>query len=221
MKLGIVGSGHIGATLGGLWAEAGHDVFFSSRHPDLLTNLVLEIQSEGYCAQAGEVEDAVRYGEVILFSPPYWETDAALSHTGPDQCLLNGKIVIDSTNPFTPDGMELSLPLGTTAASELVKKIPKAHVVKAFNTLYWQTLRDLNHEPFESRYVVCYAGNEDSSKLITSCLIEDAGFIAFDLGPLHNASLMEPGGPFFNKEYTLRQAEQVLNSLGRQNQEAA
>jgi predicted dinucleotide-binding enzyme len=93
--------------------------------------------------------------------------------------------------------------------------------VKAFNTVYWQTLRDSNHGPFEQRYVICYAGNEESSKQIVSRLIEDTGFIAFDLGPLHNASLMEPGGPFFDQEYTLVQAEQVLHSLGRPSQEAA
>ncbi len=221
MKIGIIGSGKIGATLGSLWAEAGHEVFFSSRHPQKLTHLVKELQAKGHCAQAGDVEEAVRYGDVILFSPPFSETDAALEETGLSKKGLDGKIVMDATNPFTAEGLELALPMGTTAVSELVKKIPKARVVKAFNTVYWQTLRDLNHTPFESRYVICYAGNEETSKQLVSNLIEDAGFIAFDLGPLQNASLMEPGGPFFNQELTLMQAEKVLHSIGRQNQEAA
>jgi hypothetical protein len=221
MKIGIIGSGKIGATLGKIWAETGHEVYFSSRHPSQLTHLVQEIQIRGHCAQAGTVEEAVRYGNVILFSPPYWETEHAIELMGPEKELLNGKIVIDATNPFTPDGKELALPLGTTAASELVKKLSNARIVKAFNTLYWQTLQDAHHEPFENRYVVCYAGNEESSKEAVSKLIEDAGFISFDLGPLHNAVLMEPGGPFFNQEYTLYQAETVLRLVEREKNKAA
>ncbi|MFL5813106.1 MAG: NADPH-dependent F420 reductase [Bdellovibrionia bacterium] len=219
MKIGIIGSGKIGATLGRIWAETGHEIYFSSRHPSQLTHLVQEIQVRGHCAQAGTVKEAVRYGDVILFSPPYWETDHALELMGPDKESLDGKVVMDATNPFTPDGVELALPLGTTASSELVKKIPRARLVKAFNTLYWQTLQDTHHEPFENRYVICYVGNEESSKEIVCKLIEDAGFVSFDLGPLQNAVLMEPGGPFFNQEYTLYQAETVLRLVKREERE--
>lgn len=221
MKIGIVGSGKIGGTIGSLWAQAGHEVFFSSRHPSHLAPLVQKLREEGHEAHAGKVDEAVRFGEVILFSPPFSETDAALDLMGPTKDELEGKLVIDATNPFAPDGLELALPMGTTAASELIKKIPKSQLVKAFNTVYWQTLRDLNHEPFESRYVICYAGNNDMAKETVSHLIEDAGFISFDLGPINNAVLMEPGGPFFNQELTLTQAEHVLDSIGRQDQEVA
>jgi predicted dinucleotide-binding enzyme len=221
MKIGIIGAGRIGGTLGTLWAQAGHSVFFSSRHPENLRELVKKLSYDGHSAQAGTVEQAAEYGEVILFSPPFWQTEEALTHTGPNKCLLDHKVVIDATNPFTPDGNELALPTGTTAASELVKKIPKARLVKAFNTVYWQTLRDMHHQPLESRYVICYAGNEDEPKHIVAELIEGIGFIAFDLGPLQNASLMEPGGPFFNQEYTWEKADQVMRSLGRASEEAA
>jgi hypothetical protein len=225
MKIGIIGSGKIGATLGKIWSENGHQVYFSSRHPSQLTHLVQEIQVRGHCAQAGTVEEAVHFGDVILFSPPYWETDHALELSGSDSISykdsFDGKVVIDATNPFTPDEIELALPMGTTAVSELVKKIPNARIVKAFNTLYWQTLQDAHHEPFENRYVICYAGNEERSKETVSRLIEDAGFISFDLGPLHNAVLMEPGGPFFNQEYTLYQAETVLHSIEQERHKAA
>lgn len=221
MKIGIVGSGNIGGTLGKLWAEAGHEIFFSSRHPANLASLVQELKKENHTAHAGTVEEAVRFGDVILFSPPFWETDQAIELMGSAKDELIKKIVIDATNPFTPEGVELALPLGTTAASELVKKLANTRIVKAFNTVYWQTLRDLNHEPFESRYVICYAGNEDDSKEIVSHLIEDAGFISLDLGMLHNAVFMEPGGPFFNQELNLTQAEQVLDQLEREGREAA
>jgi predicted dinucleotide-binding enzyme len=221
MKIGIIGSGKIGGTLGRIWAEARHEVFLSSRHPSHLTPLVQEIQSRGFCAQAGTVEEAVRYGDIILFSPPFWETDHALESAGPDKSVFDGKIVIDATNPFTLDGVELALPTGTTAASELIKKIPKAYLVKAFNTVYWKTLQDAHHEPFENRYVICYAGNDERSKEIVSSLIEDTGFISFDLGALHNAVLMEPGGPFFNQEYTLYQAKHVLHSVEQERSQAA
>ena len=61
MKIGIIGAGHIGGTIGGLWIKAGHPVFFSSRHPEELKDLVERL---GPLAQAGTVDQAIAFGDV-------------------------------------------------------------------------------------------------------------------------------------------------------------
>ena len=121
MRIGIIGAGKVGGGLGKLWVRAGHQVFFSSRHPNRLKVLVEEAGSGAY---SGTVSDAALFGDVILFSPNFWGVDDALEATGP----LKGKTVIDATNPleWNPNGrMERSLPGSTTAGEELAKKAPR------------------------------------------------------------------------------------------------
>jgi predicted dinucleotide-binding enzyme len=131
MRIGIIGAGKVGGGLGKLWVRAGHQVLFSSRHPNRLKVLVEEAGSGAY---SGTVADAALFGDLILFSPNFWGVDGALEATGP----LKGKTVVDVTNPLEwhPNGrMVRSLSGPTTAGEELAKKLPGAHVVKAFSTI--------------------------------------------------------------------------------------
>src|SRR5208283_4196225 len=84
MRIGIIGAGKVGGGLGKLWVRAGHEVFFSSRHPNRLKALVEEAGPGAYC---GTVADAALFGDVILFSPNFWGVDDALEAAGP----LKGK----------------------------------------------------------------------------------------------------------------------------------
>jgi predicted dinucleotide-binding enzyme len=93
MRIGIIGAGKVGGSLGKLWVRAGHKVFFSSRHPNRLKALTEEAGPGAYC---GTVADAALFGDVILLSPNFWSVDDALEATGP----LKGKTVIDATNPL-------------------------------------------------------------------------------------------------------------------------
>src|SRR3974390_226500 len=68
IKIGVIGAGHIGSTIGGLWVKAGHAVLFSSRHPDELTSMV---EGMGPLAKAGSVAEALDFGEAILIAVPY------------------------------------------------------------------------------------------------------------------------------------------------------
>src|SRR5215470_17171656 len=77
MKIGVIGSGHIGGTIGGLWTKAGHPVFFSSRHPEELRELIAGL---GPLAQAGTVDQAIAFGDVVLITIPY----SALPQIGRD-----------------------------------------------------------------------------------------------------------------------------------------
>ncbi len=129
-KIGIVGSGHIGGTVGILLARAGYEVFYSSRHPDTLKGLVKEA---GPKARAGTVTEAIAFGDVIVLSIPLKaipDLDAGVKEA------LKGKIVIDTSNPYPqrdgsiaekarkePGGM------GTFVA----RLLPGARIVRAFN----------------------------------------------------------------------------------------
>ena len=92
MKIGVIGAGHIGGTIGGLWIKAGHPVFFSSRHPEELQDLVSRL---GPLAQAGTVDQAIAFGDVVFIAVPY----GALPQIGKDYGKsFSGKIVLDADN---------------------------------------------------------------------------------------------------------------------------
>jgi 8-hydroxy-5-deazaflavin:NADPH oxidoreductase len=92
LRIGVIGSGHIGGTIGGLWVKAGHPVLFSSRHPDELKDLVAGL---GPLARAGTVAEAIAFGDVLFVAIPY----GALPQLGKDYAAaLKGKIVLDAGN---------------------------------------------------------------------------------------------------------------------------
>ena len=90
ISIGVIGSGHIGGTIGGLWVKAGHPVLFSSRHPDELKDLVADL---GELARAGTADQAIAFGDVLFIAVPY----GALPQIGNDYgAVLNGKIMLDA-----------------------------------------------------------------------------------------------------------------------------
>ena len=96
MRIGVIGSGRIGGTIGGLWVRAGHLVLFSSLHPDALKDLVTGL---GALAQAGTVDQAIAFGEVIFLAVPY----GALPQIGRDYgAALKDKIVLDAATLLPP-----------------------------------------------------------------------------------------------------------------------
>ena len=191
MRIGIIGAGKVGGGLGKLWVRAGHEVFFSSRHPNRLKALVEEA---GPGAYSGNVADAALFGDVILFSPNFWSVDDALEATGP----LKGKTVVDVTNPleWSPTGrMVRSLPDSTTAGEQLAKKIPDARVVKAFSTIAASFIPYAFYRPGQlQRLVVFYCGDHCIPKVAVHQLITDSAFVGLDAGPLRLARELEAPG---------------------------
>jgi 8-hydroxy-5-deazaflavin:NADPH oxidoreductase len=191
MRIGIIGAGKVGGGLGKLWVRAGHRVLFSSRHPNRLKVLVEEAGSGAY---SGNVADAALFGDVILFSPNFWSVDDVLEATGP----LKGKTVVDVTNPleWNPKGRIVrSLPESTTAGEELAKKLPDAHIVKAFSTIPASFIPHAFYRPAHlQRLVVFYCGEHRISKVVVRQLIADSGFVGLDAGPLRLARELEAPG---------------------------
>jgi 8-hydroxy-5-deazaflavin:NADPH oxidoreductase len=191
MRIGIIGAGKVGGSLGKLWVRAGHKVFFSSRHPNRLKALTEEA---GPGAFSGVVADAALFGDLILFSPNFWSVDNALKAAG----SLRGKTVIDVTNPLgwkPNDGMTRSLALSTTAGEELAKKLPDAHIVKAFSSIPASFILHASYRPAQlHRFVVFYCGDHGPSKLVARQIIAESGFIGLDAGPLRLAKELEASG---------------------------
>ena len=210
MNIGIIGSGEMGGTLGKLLARAGHKVLFSSRHPERLKQLVKEA---GKNAASGTVEDAVKFGDVILFAINFSSMDDAVKRAHG----LNGKIVIDITNPVSWDEKNQQLiqhlQPGKTAASKLKQSAPNARIVKAYSHLPAEHLVKDSNRAKEERITVFHCGDDGEAKRIVAELIEDSGFIPFDLGDLGQAALMEIPGPLAFKAVRLDEAKKLVDQL--------
>jgi predicted dinucleotide-binding enzyme len=208
MRIGILGAGNIGATAARLFIVAGHEVAVSnSRGPESLGDLVREL---GVRAHAMTIDEASRFGEVVLLAVP-WRTPEAL----PDSGLLRGKIVIDAMNPYRPDGGFYDLG-GSTSSEEVLKRLPGARLVKAFNTIYYVHLagRGRKDLPADERHTIYVAGDDADAKDVVARLIEEIGFTALDTGSLREGGRMqEPDSPIYNKTYNGREAREFLTKL--------
>jgi hypothetical protein len=194
MKIAIIGSGRIGGVLGKLWTEAGHQVRFSSRHPDSLDRLVAE---SGTNASRSSIEEALSFGEVFLISIPYGSLPAFGDRYGSQ---LSGKIVMETGNPYPERDGEvakqvLDSGLGTGHWSALW--LPGARLVRAFNSVWDRTLaREAHRTP--PRVGVPLAADDSGAAEIAAGLVRDAGFDPVLVGPLSRAREFDVGTPVYN-----------------------
>ena len=194
MKIGIIGSGNIGGTLARLWARAGHQVMVSnSRGPESLRDFVAEIGGE-----AGTVDEAARFGDVVLLATP-WRSPEAL----PSPDAVAGKIVIDAMNPYTASGGIHDLG-DSSSSEETARRLPGARVVKAFNTIWVRHLEANGRPdaPLDERHAVFVAGDDAEAKAVVFRLIEDIGFGPVDTGSLRDGKRQEPNTNLYNQVIT-------------------
>lgn len=212
MKIGILGAGNIGGTAARLFVGAGHEVAISnSRGPESLELMVEEL---GPRVHAMTIDDAARFGDVVLLAVP-WRTPEAL----PAPELVRGKIVIDAMNPYRAEGGFFDLG-NSTSSEEVLKRLPGARLVKAFNTIYYQHLdtRGNTDLPLEDRHAIYVAGDDAEAKQVVSRLIEDIGFAPVDTGSLHQGGRMQqPDSPIYNQTWTAKEAWAFL----KEHQQAA
>jgi predicted dinucleotide-binding enzyme len=182
VRIGIIGAGRIGGNAARLFARAGHEVLLSySRDP-----AKLEAQAAEIGASAGTPAEAARFGEVVMLSVPWTRIDDVLKEAG----SLDGKIVIDTTNQFGPDGLE-PLPEGRTAAQVNQARMPGARYTKAFNTLTSGFQAQAAGRTGPDRVAMFLCGDDADAKAVVAALIDDAGFVAIDVGGTADAAIME------------------------------
>jgi predicted dinucleotide-binding enzyme len=205
MKIGIIGSGMIGATTARLFARAGHDVAISnSRGPEALSGLVAEI---GPRVRAASVDEAAGYGEIVLVAIPFGRYNTLPADR------LAGKIVVDAMNYYPQrDG---TIDLHGLGSSELVARhLPGARLVKAFNTMYFRTLETAGNPtaPADERLALFVAGDDAAARAAVARLIDEIGFVPMDTGSLHDGGRkQEPGSPIYNNPLTGAQARAALD----------
>ena len=206
MRIGIIGSGHIGGTLAGLLTRAGHEVALAnSRGPATLADAVAEL---GPRARAVTVSEAAAFGDVVVVAIPF----GRYADLPPEP--LSGRIVVDATNYYPQrDGSIEPLDAGRTTSSELLAgRLPGARLVKAFNTIHFAQLRDDGGSgDISQRRAIFIAGDDPEAKAVVAGLIEEIGFGAVDTGALpEGGARQQPGTAIYNRPITVAEAEREL-----------
>jgi len=204
MRIGIIGSGTMGGALGLLWAEAGHQVLFSSRNPDELMDI---LQSAAPRASAGYADAAAYFGDVILLAVP----PGAIPQIGEDiGHLMRGKIVIDLTNPRADRDGPLTdewLEMGTGLA--MAQYLPGVRLVKAFNSLGARMLA--NPMRNGERIGVPIAGDDEEALAIVADLVRDTGLEPVIVGSLARAKEFDRGSSVWVSGQSARELRAALN----------
>lgn len=187
MRIGILGSGLMGAKLGTIFARAGHDVVFSyARSEDKLKRLARKAQGR---ARAGSPAEAAKDAQVLLLAVHWSRIDDVLKQAGD----LSRKVILTCSLPMDTGDTKLILGHKTSGAEELARKVPRAHVVSAFNTVPSEVLFSVFEGKRKStRPSLVYCGDHKRSKGTAATLIRDAGFDPVDCGPLQTARYTEP-----------------------------
>lgn len=187
MRIGILGSGLMGAKLGVLFARAGHEVVFSySRSSKKLERLARDAEGRG---RAGTPGEAAKGADALLVAVHWSRLDDVLVQAGD----LSGKVVLTCSLPMNAENSGLVISRTDSGAEALAKKVPKARVVCAFNTVPSEVLFPVfearNRTPRPS---LVYCGDEAAGKKVAAGLIRDVGFDPVDAGPLRVARYTEP-----------------------------
>lgn len=204
LKIGVIGSGRLGGTVGGLWVKAGHQVMFSGLDLDEVRKLAASL---GPNAQAGTPREAARFGDLILTAVPY----SALPQVGRDLAEeLRGKIVLDASNPVPARDGDMAVAArarGTGAAS--AEYLRGTRLVRAFNSVNFAALRSGAHRAGE-RIAIPLAADDGVALDTAVRLVRDAGFEPVVVGPLFRAREFDAGTPVYGKALTARELRRGL-----------
>ena len=187
-RIGIVGSGRVGAAIGAAWVKAGHEVMFSSRTLENDKALAARL---GPNARAGTPREAAAFGDVVMISVPY----RALPEVGKDlAALIKGKVVIDTCNPFVSrDGEIATWAREKGAGLASAELLPGARIVRAFNAIGAARMGTAHQEP--GRVGMPIAGDDAEAIAVASRLIRDVGYEPVLIGGLAKGKHLVPGTP--------------------------
>ena len=191
MRIGMVGAGMIGSTVAKLWADAGHDVRISSRHPDELKPLVERIGSR---ASAGTAADAAAFGDVVMLTVPLKAVPGLAADLGP---LVAGKIVMDTGNAYANRDGDIAGEATrhrNGSAGWAAAQFPTARWVKAFNTVYFKVLEQDAHRAGDQLGVPLASDDREAMDRVAA-LVRDAGFDPVIVGGLARGKEFEPDTP--------------------------
>jgi predicted dinucleotide-binding enzyme len=188
MRIGIIGAGRIGGNAGRLLEQAGHEVFLGSRET---------------------LAEAASFSDVVMLSVPWTAVDEVLAKVGP----LDGKVVIDTTNPYGSGGVQ---DLGGRSTGRVnSERMLGARIVRAFNTLTSGFQSDAAGRSGDDRVVMFLSGDDEEAKRLVGGLIDEIGFAPIDIGGLDETVADAPrrDGAVYGEEYRPPEAAQVVAAL--------
>lgn len=188
MRIGILGSGLMGAKLGTIFARAGHEVVFSYSHSERkLKRLAREARGR---AQAGTPREAAANADAVLLAVHWSRVNDVLKQAG----NLSGKVIVSCSLPMSADDTRLVVAHTSSGAETLARKVRKADVVSAFSTAPSEVLFDVFRRKRRTRRrpSLLYCGDDRNAKKVAARMIRDVGFEPLDAGPLRIARYLEP-----------------------------
>ena len=186
MNILLLGAGNMGSALAQQFSKAGHAVRIAATSLDKAQSVASTLPG----VTAAETLGSADATDVVLVATPYDQAVAALTAAG----SLDGKVIIDVSNPLTADFMGLTIGHSTSAAEEIAKAFPDAEVVKAFNTLFAQVIAEGPSFADGQTAAAFLASDSERAKATAKSLAESIGFDVIDAGPLKNARYLEPLG---------------------------
>jgi 8-hydroxy-5-deazaflavin:NADPH oxidoreductase len=204
LKIGIIGSGHVGSALGEVWAKAGHEVMFSSRNIDNDKKLAAEV---GTNARAGTPQEAGAFGQVVLLAVPYSAFPELIKSLGNS---LKGKVVINASNPFPQRDGEIAAQAREQGAGLFdANLLPGALIVRAFNAVGAARMASAHKDP--GKIGMPIAGDKKAIA-IASQLIRETGFEPVVVGGLDMGKYLMPGTPLAG-EHTPDEVRSIAATL--------
>ncbi|MFR0713616.1 NADPH-dependent F420 reductase [Enterobacterales bacterium BD_CKDN230030183-1A_HGKHYDSX7] len=184
MNITLVGTGNMGSAFAKQFSSAGHQVRVTGR--DMRKAERLAAQYEGVTAYpAAEV---LGDSQIVVVVTAFADAVHALKSLG----NLDGRIIVDVTNPLTADFMGLTIGHTTSAAEEIARAFPAAHIVKAFNTIFAQVLSDGPAFGNDRTANVLIAADDQPAKHAVKSLAQSLGWNTLDAGGITNARYLEP-----------------------------
>jgi predicted dinucleotide-binding enzyme len=192
MRIGIIGTGHVGGILADKFVRVGHEVALANAHgPESLDGMADRL---GRRAHTATVPQAARYAEVAILAIPFGQYRQMPAGE------LVGRVVVDCTNYYPErDGHVAELDQGRTTSSEIVAAhLAGARMVKAFNTMSAEHIRDYEHcGGAEVLYGIPVASDDDGAKRAVMDLVEELGFDPVDGGGLADGGRQQPGSDIY------------------------
>jgi predicted dinucleotide-binding enzyme len=196
--IAIIGTGEVANAIGPLFAAQGHTIVYGSRTPEREDVREL-VARTGHGASAMTQERAPEGADIVVVAVPWNVVESVVRNLGD----LSGKIVLDPTNPRIVGDDELRDGAVDTSNAEIIQGLaPRAHVVKALNTMNWRTMVD--PAATGGPVSVPIVGDNDAAKAKVAGLITGMGLEPIDLGPLRYARIVEGMYLLWGNANTLR-----------------
>jgi 8-hydroxy-5-deazaflavin:NADPH oxidoreductase len=209
MKIGVIGSGRIGSTIGGLWVKAGHEVMFSDRDPEQVKRAIEGLgPAVGPKARAGSVAEAAAFGDAILIAVPYAALPAIQQQVG---AQLKNKVVIDPNNPLPSRDGDMAIPAQKNgAAASTAALLPGARLVRSFNAWGYALMQREANRP-APRMALPVAADDPAALKVGMRLVRDAGFDPVAAGSLAASKAFDLGSQVSGQVLTAAELRKALS----------